>query len=105
MATVPAPGDTPAKGFIGTLAVVALTLLLAYQLAHWTWVFIAPAPVASVPDGEAPVNLPAIARLFGGEIPAASEASSSSGVRLKGVIAPPAGVAGSAGFFPGRGQG
>ncbi len=104
MATAPAPGDTPAKGFIGTLAVVALTLLLAYQLAHWTWVFIAPAPVASVPDGEAPVNLPAIARLFGAEIPAASEASSSSGLRLKGVIAPRAGVAASAVFSTGSGK-
>src|SRR5260221_728338 len=104
MATAPAPGDTPAKGFIGTLAVVALTLLLAYQLAHWTWVFVAPAPVASVPDGEAPVNLPAIARLFGAEIPAASEASSSSGLRLKGVIAPRAGVAASAVFSTGSGK-
>ncbi len=103
MATVPAPGDTPAKGFIGTLAVVALTLLLAYQLAHWTWVFVAPAPVASVPDGDPPVNLPAIARLFGAEIPA-SQASSSSGLHLKGVIAPRAGEAASAVFSTGSGK-
>jgi general secretion pathway protein C len=104
MATVPAPGDIPARGFIGTLAVVALTLLLAFQLAHWTWVFVAPAPVAAVPDGDPPVNLPAIARLFGAEIPNASQASSSSGLRLKGVIAPRAGEAASAVFSTGSGK-
>ena len=104
MATATAPGDTPAKGFIGTLAVVALTLLLAYQLAHWTWVFVAPAPVAAVPDGDPPVNLPAIARLFGAEIPTASQASSSTGLHLKGVIAPRAGVAASAVFSTGSGK-
>ncbi len=103
MATAPAPGDTPANGVIGTLAVVALTLLLAYQLAHWTWVFVAPAPVASPHEGEPPVNLPAIAKLFGAEIPSGSQPSSS-GLRLKGVIAPRAGSAASAVFSTGSGK-
>jgi general secretion pathway protein C len=102
MATAPATPGTPANGFIGTLAVIALTLLLAYQLAHWTWVFVAPAPVANVPDGDPSVNLPAIARLFGAEIP--STQASSSGLRLKGVIAPRAGNAASAVFSTGSGK-
>src|SRR5258708_22359814 len=101
MATVPAPGDTPAKGFIGTLAVAALVLLLAYQLAHWTWVFVAPAPVASIPQGDTAVDLAAVARLFGGSAPAGTTASD---LRLKGVIAPTPGTAASAIFSTGAGR-
>jgi len=89
-------------GVLGTLAVAALTLVLAYQLAHWTWVFAAPAQVAPLPDGDPAVNLPAIARLFGAEIPTTQ--ASSSGLRLKGVVAPRAGTAASAIFSTGSGK-
>ncbi|HEY4998402.1 MAG TPA: hypothetical protein VII36_04630, partial [Usitatibacter sp.] len=51
-------------GLLGDLAVGALVVLLAYQLAHWTWVFVAPAPVAAVPESAPSVNLAAVARLF-----------------------------------------
>ncbi len=50
MATT-ADSAAPKTGLAGNLAVAALVLLLAYQLAHWTWVFLAPTPVASIPRG------------------------------------------------------
>ena len=37
------------NGVIGTVAIVALTLVLAFQLAHWTWVFLAPPEIAKTP--------------------------------------------------------
>jgi general secretion pathway protein C len=101
MATI-AVDPVEKTGVLGTLAVVALTLVLAYQLAHWTWVFIAPAQVAPLPDGDPAVNLPAIAKLFGAEIPTTQ--ASSTGLRLKGVVAPRAGTAASAIFSTGSGK-
>ncbi|MGZ5042067.1 MAG: type II secretion system protein N [Usitatibacter sp.] len=99
--------DRNAKaGLGGNLAVAALVLLLAYQLAHWTWVFVAPAQVAEVPEGAPAVNLAAVAKLFGAGPPANSSGAvtSSSGLRLKGVIAPDQGPAASAIFSTGAGK-
>ena len=107
MATAPAPEGAKHEGWFGTLAVVALTLVLAYQLAHWTWVFVAPAPVAAIPESDPPVNLAAVARLFGGSAPTGStqgSTASASGLRLKGVVAPNAGEAASAIFSLGSGK-
>ena len=101
MATT-ADSAAPKAGFAGNLAVAALVLVLAYQLAHWTWVFLAPDPVASIPQGESGVDLAAVARLFGAAPP--GTAASASGLRLKGVIAPTPGTAASAIFSTGVGR-
>ena len=95
--------DEDKDGIAGTLAIVALTLVLAFQLAHWTWVFIAPPEVARTADGEAGVDMAAIAKLFGAAPPASSSASTS-GLRLKGVVAPDAGPIASAIFSTGGGK-
>ncbi len=100
MATT-ADSAAPKTGLAGNLAVAALVLLLAYQLAHWTWVFLAPTPVASIPRGDTAVDLAAVARLFGGSAPAGTTASD---LRLKGVIAPTPGTAASAIFSTGAGR-
>src|SRR5260221_6560784 len=64
MAAISTPG-TPAKtSRFGTTVVVALVLVLAYQLAHWTWVFVAPSPVAAVPEGDRGVDMAAVAPLL-----------------------------------------
>jgi general secretion pathway protein C len=104
MATAPEPKLK--AGVFGTLVVAALVLVLAYQLAHWTWVFVAPSEVAAVPDGAPMVNLAAVAKLFGANAPANSSGAvaSTSGLRLKGVIAPDAGPAASAIFSTGAGK-
>jgi general secretion pathway protein C len=96
--------ETPARSSpLGTLAVVALVLVLAYQLAYWTWVFVAPARVAAPATAQPAVDLAAIARLFGATAPGESPKGSSS-LKLKGVIAPTPGVEGSAIFSPGGGR-
>jgi general secretion pathway protein C len=104
MATAPGPGATPKTGMFGTFAIVALVLVLAYQLAHWTWVFVAPGSMAAVPDADRGVDMAAIARLFGAAAPSSSTSASTSGLKLKGVIAPDAGPAASAIFSPGAGK-
>jgi general secretion pathway protein C len=106
MATTSVPAAPAKTGLPGTLVVIALVLLLAYQLAHWTWVFVAPAPVAALPDGAPVVNLAAVAKLFGAAPPASSSGAvaSTSGLRLKGVIAPDEGPAASAIFSTGAGK-
>jgi general secretion pathway protein C len=90
-------------GRFGTLLVISLVLVLAWQLAYWTWVFVAPAAVASAPQAQGGVDMAAIARLFGAAPPAGAGASTS-GIRLKGVIAPTPGVAASAIFSTGSGK-
>lgn len=96
MATVPQPEKA---GAVQLLVQVVLVLVLAWQLAYWTWRFAAPAPLASPPDRAAPpVDLAAIARLFGAAAPASSAPGSAAGLRLKGVVAPTPGVAASAIF-------
>jgi general secretion pathway protein C len=102
-----AAAPLPAKdGLAGTLLVVALTLVLAWQLAHWTWVFLA--PPASAPPRDAPasaaVDLAAIGKLFGASAPSGAAATTVDGLVLKGVVAPTPGVAASAIFAPPAGR-
>lgn len=88
-----------------SLLLVALVLLLAWQLACWTWQFATPPAVRTAPQDANDVDLAAIARLFGAAPPAAgTQAASTSGLRLKGVIAPTPGVAASAIFATGSGK-
>ena len=95
--------DEEKHGVIGTLAIVALTLVLAFQLAHWTWVFVAPPEIAQTSAGYVGVDMAAIAKLFGAAPPASTSASTS-GLRLKGVVAPDAGPIASAIFSSGAGK-
>lgn len=92
----------PASVF-GTLVTAALVLALAWVLARWTWVFLAPPTVATAAPAAAAVDLAAVARLFGGLAPTgpSAPAGSSSGLRLKGVIAPSPADGGSAVFNAG----
>jgi len=86
----------------GTLVVAALVLVLAWQLAHWTWVFVAPATSVSAPTSEGTADLAVAARLFGGTASGAPvTASAASNLRLKGVVAPMPGTAASAIFNTG----
>lgn len=96
------PDDTVAKSpsLFGTATTVALLLVLAWLLAKWTWVFVAPPGVAPPAISAAGVDLAAVARLFGGSAPGgpATAAGASSGIRLKGVVAPSQADIGSAVF-------
>ena len=96
----------PPRSPLATLVLVALVLLLAWQLAYWTWVFVAP-PRASAPAAASrDVDLAAVARLFGAAPPAGEGAAapSASALRLKGVVAPTPGTAASAIFSTGSGR-
>jgi len=104
MAAISPDPDTRGSAFFGTVVTVALTLVLAWQLAHWTWVFIAPAPRPAPVDTSQPVDLPAVARLFGAAAPAENPVVDSLGLKLKGVIAPDAGPIASAIFSTGAGR-
>ena len=85
-----------------TLLVAALVLVLAWQLAHWTWVFVAPPAARLVPAPSREADLGLVARLFGAEAPAGQAPVAASGaLRLKGVVAPTPGVAASAIFSTG----
>ena len=98
MATV---GTSPQpRDWLGTLVVAALVIVLAGQLARWTWIFATP-PVASSssgPTAEAPVDLAVAAKLFGGSASQSTAGGAASTLRLKGVVAPTPGVAASAIF-------
>lgn len=102
MAALPA-ATPPAPSRFGTLVTVALVLVLAWLAAKWTWVFLAPSPVAQAAPAAGSVDLSAVARLFGGAAPAGAPgpAASGSGLRLKGVIAPTPARIGSAVFNAG----
>jgi len=104
MAAITPDPETRGAALFGTAVTVALTLVLAWQLAHWTWVFIAPAPRAAPADNSRPVDLPAIARLFGAAPPAENPVVDSLGLKLKGVIAPDGGPIASAIFSTGTGR-
>jgi len=102
MAAAPAPAAAK-PGLAANLIVAALTLVLAWQLAWWTWEFLAPAaPASSAQAPAAEVDPAAIARLFGAE--ATKSASDVDGLVLKGVVAPTPGVAASAIFAPRAGK-
>jgi len=103
MAIAPAP---PAKeGLFGTTLVVALAVVLAWQLAYWTWAFVAPPSAASAAaPAPATVDLGAIARLFGAAAPSGGGNTSVDGWSLKGVVAPTPGTAASAIFAPRAGK-
>jgi general secretion pathway protein C len=105
-ATTPAPASR-AHRILDALLVIALVLVLAWQLAYWTWRFAAPpAVVEARTDAGGNVDLAAIAKLFGGAPSAVSSTQNASrnGLRLKGVIAPTPGVAASAIFSTGSGK-
>ena len=104
MAAISPEPDAQGSNFFGTVVTVALTLVLAWQLAHWTWVFIAPAPRASATDTAQPLDLPAVARLFGAAAPSENPVVDSLGLKLKGVIAPDGGPIASAIFSTGTGR-
>jgi general secretion pathway protein C len=102
MAVAPPPSK---PGLLASLVLLALVLVLAFQLAHWTWVFLAPAPVASAPADTREVDLAAIAKMFGASAPSGGAAPAAGGsLRLKGVIAPTPGVTASAIFSTGSGR-
>ena len=93
------------RNLIGTLVVAALVIALAWQLAYWTWVFATPAPLASLPAAqEAPADIAIASKLFGGTASPSTASVSTSGLRLKGVVAPTPGVAASAIFATGSGR-
>jgi len=102
MAVAPSPAGK--TGIVGTFVVVALVLVLAWQLAYWTWVFATPKPSAQAPQSRGDVDLAAVARLFGAATPGASSSANASGLKLKGVIAPTPGVQASAIFSVGSGK-
>ena len=97
------PPERARPGLLGGAVVLGLVLVLAYQLAYWTWVFVSPPRLAASAPPRAEVDLAAIARMFGAAPPAGA-AASSSGLRLKGVVAPTPGVAASAIFSTGSGR-
>ena len=94
------PDSAPASGRFGTVVTVALVLALAWVLARATWAFLAPPQVAAQAPAATGTDLAAVARLFGGAAPAGSGtgATSASGIRLKGVVAPSPAEIGSAVF-------
>lgn len=105
MAAVAPPRASRLDRLFAAALVAGLVIVLAWQLAHWTWIFLAPpASTAATPSRLAP-DLAVAARLFGGSAPA-SEARTSSyaNLHLKGVIAPSPGTVASAIFSTGSGK-
>lgn len=86
------------------LATVLLVLALAWQLAYWTWVFLAPRPTTSFAAPAREVDLAAVASLFGAAAPASTQVAATGSLRLKGVVAPTPGIAASAIFGTGSGR-
>lgn len=102
MAIATPPAHKP--GLLGAVVMAALVLVLAWQLAHWTWIFATPPSAAEArATAEGGVDLALAAKLFGGSV-SSSPAASASGLRLKGVVAPTPGVAASAIFSTGSGK-
>jgi len=94
MASLPPPtrpGDSP----LGTVLLVFLVLVLALQLAWWTWRFAAPPEVHARATANGDVDLDLVARLFGARHATASTAAA---LRLKGVVAPTPGTTAAAIF-------
>ena len=84
----PAPPQRLFNVLVGVLS-VALLLLLAWQLAGWTWHFLAPSRAALAAPTAATTNLDAARTLFGAAPPTSARPtpSATTGVRLKGVYA------------------
>ena len=103
---VAAPSNALPRSRTGTLVVAVLVVVLAWQLAHWTWVFLAPAPLASAAPADNPTDLALAARLFGSTAGAvgSTQGAAASSLRLKGVVAPTPGTAASAIFNTGAGK-
>ena len=96
--------SAPPASRIAKLLIAALVIVLAWQLAHWTWVFLAPRATVSDGPAEGGVDLAVAARLFGGSASDRPSQASGSGLRLKGVVAPPPGTVASAIFSTGSGR-
>jgi type II secretory pathway component PulC len=78
-----------------TLLLAALVVVLAWQLAYWTWRFVAPPQLApAAASSAADVDLDLVARLFGASHGGANAGS----LRLKGVVAPTPGTVAAAIF-------
>jgi general secretion pathway protein C len=94
------PEDSKTTTAFGTFAVAALVLLLAWQLAYWTWRFAAPrADESRIGSTQPAVDLDVAARLFGGNrVAAATQAGALAGLKLKGVVAPTPGTVAAAIF-------
>lgn len=104
MVAVAPPAPSRLQRYFGTALVAGLIVLLAWQLAHWTWVFVVP-PAASVAAPARAADLALASRLFGGSAPAAEvRGTSFASLRLKGVIAPSPGTVASAIFSTGTGK-
>ncbi|APV50436.1 hypothetical protein BWI17_12460 [Betaproteobacteria bacterium GR16-43] len=88
------------------MLIAILLFVLGAQLAHWTWVFFAPASAPSTSTRDATADLAIAARLFGGTAISreTSTAANTSGLKLKGVVAPTPGTAASAIFNTGSGR-
>ena len=100
MAALPSEPAPAKPSRLGALLTAALVLVLAWVLAKWTWVFVAPPAVVAAAPAASGVDLAAVMRLFGGAAPAGPVAATgaASGFRLKGVIAPTPADIGSAIF-------
>ena len=97
--------ESSERNWIGAFLVGALVVALAWQLAYWTWVFATPPQLASLPvPQESPADIALASRLFGGSAAPTTASVSTSGLRLKGVVAPTPGVAASAIFATGSGR-
>jgi len=101
IASPPAPAEQ--TGALGSLLVLALVVLLAWQAAYWTWVFVAPPVVSAAAAPQPAIDLAAVARLFGASAPTDAPRSASA-LKLKGVIAPTPGTQASAIFSTGAGR-
>ncbi|HET7402806.1 MAG TPA: hypothetical protein VFJ62_13520, partial [Usitatibacter sp.] len=100
----PPPSSSRAQRVLEAFLAVALVLLLAWQLAYWTWQFAAPPSRVAAGEAQADVDLAAIGRLFGAAPAASGPTAARGGLHLKGVIAPTPGVAASAIFSTGSGR-
>lgn len=93
------------RNWLGTAILAALVVALAWQLAHWTWVFATPPATSSkAVQHDTAIDLAAAARLFGATVATSPASASGAGLRLKGVVAPTPGIAASAIFSTGAGR-
>ena len=95
MAALPA-SSAPRTPPLETLILALLVIVLAAQLAYWTWRFVAPPEVgARASAAPADVDLDLVARLFGAHHAAVASGAT---LRLKGVVAPTPGTTAAAIF-------